>query len=437
MPALSEAEVKKLSATDLVDKLEEIKARVKELGELSERDPEQDAELVDQLDSAELIQDRIESSRKAELDRRLKKISDFDPVNRRKVGGSAPVKPEAFSCLGERLSMIAKGRMSGNYDQRLFNALGSNETTPSEGGFLVGSDSETDLMSKVYGDSIILSSVQRTPISSASNMLKLRLLKENSRADGSRAGGVQAYWDGEAASVTATKPIFEEVELTLRKLMATSYATSELLEDFSALEAETSSEFNEEMTFKLENAIVNGDGSGKPLGILNSPAKVTAALEVGQTAADPLNYDNICKMWSRLHPRSQQSAIWLVDQTLIPYLFTMGLTNGTAGTPVYLPPGGASGSPYGTIFGRPVAHTEHTQAANTEGDIVLWDPKSYRVIEKGGVKFASSMHVAFLTDEMAYRWTYRANGAPKWRSPLTPKNSGATLSTIVTLTTRT
>ena len=57
--------------------------------------------------------------------------------------------------------------------------------------------------------------------------------------------------------------------------------------------------------------------------------------------------------------------------------------------------------------------------------------------QKGGIKSARSLEVAFLTDETAFRWTYRINGAPKWRSPLTPKNGGGTLSTIVTLTTRT
>lgn len=435
MSAVADLDIKKLPENELADKLAELKAQAQELHDLPERDAEQDAELIDALDKADQIQDRITAKQKADIAARMKRLGEFDPVAKRKSGSSGGTI--AKMSFGERMSLIARGKLTGTYDQRLFNALGANEATPSDGGFLVGSDAEMDLMSKVYGDSIILSSVQRTPISSASNSLKLKLLKETSRADGSRQGGVQAYWEGEGTSTTATNREYEEIELFLKKLMAVSYASSELLDDFSALESELSAGYSEEITFKLENGIINGDGVNKPLGILNSPAKIAVSLETGQTTTDPLNYENICKMWARLHPRSQMSAIWLVDQTLIPYLFTMGLANGTAGTPVYLPPGGASASPYGTLFGRPVVHTEHTQAANTEGDIILWDPKSYRLIEKGGIKGASSMHVAFLTDEMAYRWTYRVNGAPKWRSALTPKNSGSTLSTIVTLTTRT
>ena len=44
--------------------------------------------------------------------------------------------------------------------------------------------------------------------------------------------------------------------------MALTYATSEMLEDYSALESETSAGFNEEMTFKVEDAVINGNGVG-------------------------------------------------------------------------------------------------------------------------------------------------------------------------------
>ena len=434
--AATATELNKLSLSDLTDKNQELVKSVKELRDLSSRDPEQDAQMDDLLLEIEQVQDAINEKKIDDRNRRAERALKFDDKPApRKAGGNDPAN--TFASFGERLSAVYKFRATGQVDRRLFNAaLGAQENQPSDGGFLVGSDAEFSLQDKVYG-SPILQYIPRTPISANSNMLKLKLLKENSRADGSRQGGVQAYWEGEAQSATATLRQYEELEMTLRKLMALSYATSEMLEDYSALESETSQGYVDEMTFKLENAVINGDGVGKPLGILNSTAKVTVSAEAGQTSADPLMYENITKMWSRLHPRSQMSAVWLVDQSLIPYLFTMGIANGTAGTPVYLPPGGASGSPYGTLFGRPVIFTEHTQAANTEGDIILWDPQSYRIIEKGGIKGASSVHVAFLTDETAFRFTYRVNGQPKWKSALTPKNGGSTLSTIVTLATRT
>jgi hypothetical protein len=50
------------------------------------------------------------------------------------------------------------------------------------------------------------------------------------------------------------------------------------------------------------------------------------------------------------------------------------------------------------------------------------------------VQQAVSMHVAFLTDENVYRFTYRADGQLNWNAALTPKSGGATLSPVVTLT---
>lgn len=436
MATATKEDLSKLSPDDLRERFNDLKAKAFELESLESRGPDQDAELVDFLDEADQIMVVLARKDDEELKRRLKRLNDFDskPKPRKAGGANAPV--ENFASMGERLQAVYRYRATGQMDQRLRNALGANEATPSEGGFLVGSDSETDLMSKVYG-SPILSRIPRTPISANSDMLLLKLLKETSRADGSRQGGVQAYWKGEATSATASQREYEEIKLLLEKLLATSYATSELLEDAPALEAELGAGFVEEITFKAEDAIFNGDGIGKPLGILNSPAKVTVSVETGQTTLDPLNFDNVAKMYARLHPRSVLNAIWSIDQSLMPSMMTMGVAVGTGGVPVYLPPNGAAGAPFGTLLGLPIVPCEYTQAKNTEGDIILWDPTQYRIIEKGGIRGASSVHVAFLTDETAFRWTYRVNGAPKWRSALTPKNGGDTLSTIVTLATRT
>ncbi|UCD59035.1 MAG: phage major capsid protein, partial [Candidatus Hydrogenedentota bacterium] len=125
--------------------------------------------------------------------------------------------------------------------------------------------------------------------------------------------------------------------------------------------------------------------------------------------------------------------VWLVDQSVEPQLYTMSLTVGTGGSPVYLPAGGASASPFASLFGRPVIPIEYGAALGTSGDIMLVDLSQYTVIDKGAIEIASSIHVRFLYDEQAFRFVWRLDGQPQWNSALTPKSGGDTLSAYITL----
>jgi HK97 family phage major capsid protein len=92
----------------------------------------------------------------------------------------------------------------------------------------------------------------------------------------------------------------------------------------------------------------------------------------------------------------------------------------------------------GTIKGRPVKPIEHAAKLGDAGDIVLADMSQYLLATKGGVKTASSMHILFLYDEMAFRVTYRVDGQPVLASAITPykATSGRTVSPFVALQAR-
>src|SRR5690606_36712228 len=108
------------------------------------------------------------------------------------------------------------------------------------------------------------------------------------------------------------------------------------------------------------DSILNGTGAGKPLGILNAPALVEVSAAQGQ-AGDTVVFDNIVSMWSRLYAPSRQNAVWFIHQDVEPQLMALSLVHGTSGTAAYLPPGRLSGTPYGTLLGRPVIVTEHNK----------------------------------------------------------------------------
>lgn len=338
-----------------------------------------------------------------------------------------------FSSFGEQLMAAYRAAMpGGKVDERLSTraASGLNETTPSDGGFLVQQDFVTELLKRTYETGILASKVKKIPISTNANGMKINAIDEDSRANGSRWGGVQTYWEGEADELTASKPKFRQMELSLKKLTGLCYATDELLQDAAALEAVIRQAFAEEFGFKIDDAILSGSGEGEPLGILNSGAIVTVAKEASQT--DTITVENLIKMWNRLWSRSRANAVWYINQELEPYLYTLKIGD----KPVYIPAGGLSEKPYGTLFGRPVVPIEQCSAAGEAGDIILADIGQYLLIDKGGIKSASSIHVRFLYDENVFRFIYRVDGKPIWTKPLTPYKGSATVSPFVTLAKR-
>ena len=338
-----------------------------------------------------------------------------------------------FPSFGEQLMAAYRAATpGGKVDERLTTraASGLNESTPSDGGFLVQQDFVTELLKRTYETGILASKVKKIPISTNANGMKINAIDEDSRANGSRWGGVQTYWEGEADEITASKPKFRQMELSLKKLTGLCYATDELLQDAAALEAVIRQAFAEEFGFKIDDAILSGSGEGEPLGILNSGAIVTVAKEASQT--DIITVENLIKMWNRLWSRSRANAVWYINQELEPYLYTLKIGD----KPVYIPAGGLSEKPYGTLFGRPVVPIEQCSAAGEVGDIILADIGQYLLIDKGGVKSASSIHVRFLYDENVFRFIYRVDGKPIWTKPLTPYKGSATVSPFVTLAKR-
>lgn len=323
-----------------------------------------------------------------------------------------------------------------DYHMKANSPAGMNETfSGQDGGALIPPEFVAQILMRLYANDL-MNRTQLIPL--GGNSIKIPAINETSRADGSRFGGVASYWRKEAGTVAATKPSLATVSLDLNSLMVFMTPTSELLEDTGgALETYLAQLAAMEIQFKIGDSIVNGDGDGKPKGITSggTPCKITQAKESGQ-AAGTIVTNNVTKMWSRLHTSCRADAIWIYDQSIEPALPQM--TVGTAGSQlaVYMPPGGLSGSPYGTLMGRPMIPVEFCQQLGTEGDIVLWSPSQYLMATKGGIQTATSMHLYFDSNQMAFRFIIRIDGKPWWSSALTPKSGGPTQSCIVTLATR-
>ncbi len=344
----------------------------------------------------------------------------------------------AFKSLGEQIKAVVRSETNHTVDPRLLAIekapAGMSEGAGAEGGFLLQTDLADGIIKRSYQMGQILSRCKKLPITGPSNGIKINVSGETSRAS-TRWGGFLGYWGSEAGTKSSSHPTFTQLELSLKKLYLMTYLTDELLEDVPALNVYCTEGATEELTFKLEDAIINGTGAGQPRGIMSAPCLVSVAAEGGQVATT-IVAANIIKMWARMWGASRTNAVWLINQDIEPQLNSMSLAVGTGGIPVYMPAGGLSQAPFGTLMGRPVIPCEYCQTLGTTGDIILADLSQYLVIDKGGPTFASSIHVRFTTDETALRWVVRCDGQALWPTALTPHLGSNTLSPFVALASR-
>jgi HK97 family phage major capsid protein len=349
-----------------------------------------------------------------------------------------------FTNFGEQLLAVkAAGTPGMAPDRRLLAlnaaATGANELVGTDGGYLVQSDFSATLLERMHTTGNVLSRVRRIPIGPNSNRLQMNRVAESSRATGSRWGAVRVYGTAEAGTLTASRPKFEPLNLELDKYTGLFYATNEMLQDATQLGAIASMAFAEEFDFVLSNEVIRGNGAGQMLGIIPGDAvagpTVQVSKETGQAAATIVP-ENLYKMVSRIVPESLSNAVWFINQDVWPALFTLSLAVGTGGVPIFMPPGGISAAPFGTLLGRPIVPIEQCATLGTIGDIILADLSKYLVIEKGGMQMDSSIHVAFTTDETAFRFILRTNGAPMFKTTLTPFKGSNTQGDFVVLETR-
>lgn len=318
-------------------------------------------------------------------------------------------------------------------DPRLQNAPTTygNEGSGADGGFAIPPEFRNEIMQLVEDEEDILGMTDQMTTSTNS-----MTFPKDETTPWQESGGIQCNWEGEGQQLDQSKPSLKENTIRLNKLTTLVPVTEELLSDASAIDSYLRRKVPSKMSFKISNAIINGSGSGQPLGFMNSDALITVAKESGQTA-DTVVFENITKMWARMYGPSRRNAVWLYNQDIEPQLDTMSFEGTSSSVPAYFPPGGIADSPYGRLKGRPIIPTQAAQTLGDLGDIMLVDLKQYQTIKKTmGMRADVSMHLWFDYDVMAFRFILRIAGQPYLTAPIDPLNGTNTLSPFVTLAAR-
>jgi len=308
---------------------------------------------------------------------------------------------------------------------------GMTVAAPNEGGLFLQGETSTELMTNGFNNSDILPRTAKRTLT-ATQYVKIIGIDEQSRADGSRGGGIRVYTNKELGEYTASKTKFAEIRIEPQKLTGLFPATDEMMRNVTFLGQEVRQLFGEEFAFKCQNLAIRGSGAGEALGALTSNCKISIAKETGQKARTVLT-TNLSKMWARFTGRKANAA-WFINRDVNPQLDELTLPAGTGA----LEPRFVTYDAQGVmrIKGVPVVEIEQCETLGTEGDIILADWSQYVCADMGDIQEAMSIHVDFVYGQQLFRFTYYFDGQPRWKTAITPFKGSNTVSPIVVLAAR-
>lgn len=302
-----------------------------------------------------------------------------------------------------------------------------NESIGADGGILIPDFLAAEILKHGMVNSELNLMAQASTTVVAGNSVTWPILDNADQSSStSRFGGVEVVWTEEIGVKTKSKPKYTQLSIMLKKLVAFVPVSDELLEDVPGLQSSVQSDAGIAIIDTINQAIVDGDGNGKPLGWIGHSGTVVSPTAVTRTTTAPISVSDVTGMYDRLINRS--NAIWTINQELRSPLSQLKI-----GDHGILSAANLEGQPFQFLIGIPIQWTDIAKAPATIGDINLSNMRGYRIATKGGVRSAVSIHFYFDQDATVFRFVIRVNGQPAFKDTITPLNGTEKLSNFVTL----
>lgn len=174
----------------------------------------------------------------------------------------------------------------------------------SEGGYLCPDEFERTLIQALKADNIVREHAHVFTTASGSHKIPVVTSKGT------------ASWVDEEGAIPESDDVFGQQLIGAHKIATLIKVSEELLNDSAFdLERYFTSEFARRIGDKEEDAFLNGNGTGKPTGILSS----TAGASVGVAAASStaITADEIISLYYSLGAPYRKSAIWVLSDATI------------------------------------------------------------------------------------------------------------------------
>jgi HK97 family phage major capsid protein len=216
------------------------------------------------------------------------------------------------------------------------------------------------------------------------------------------AGRGEASWVAEAGEIPTSDTNFDQVLLGAYKIGTMIRVSQELLADNAfPLESFIADEFGRRIGTLEEDAFINGDGTGKPTGVLTK-----AQIGVTTASAAALTFDDVMDLFHSLRPPYRNRAVFVTNDLTVKVLRKLKSNDGQ-----YLwQPSVAAGLP-DTILGRPVHVSTYVPVIAADAKVMAFGDFSYYWIgDRQGKSFQRLDELFSQRDQVGFKATQRVDG---------------------------
>lgn len=314
---------------------------------------------------------------------------------------AAPVNTPITEKPESAIKDYKSGRASEEYKKNFWNAMRTKAPdrtlinslvigTDSEGGYLVPDEFERTLVDGLQENNIFRTLAH--VIQTTSGDRKIPVVASHGSAS----------WVDEEGAYQESDDAFSQVTIGAYKLGTMIKVSEELLNDsVFDIQSYLATEFARRIGNAEEEAFINGNGTGKPTGVLG-----TAEVGVTAAGATAITADEIIDLFHSLAVPYRGKAVWLLNDTTVQYLRKLKDGNGQ-----YLwQPGLVAGAP-DTILGRPVKVSRYMPAiAAGNKTIAFGDFNYYWIADRQGRSFRRLDELFAVNGQVGFRGSERVDG---------------------------
>lgn len=334
--------------------------------------------------------------------------NEIKRMERREAIDAELSKPVSTPITGKPMSANAEntknGRAANEYTANFWNVMRSKTPMPqvvnalqvgddAEGGYLVPDEYEKHLVEALEEENIFRKLAHTIQTDSGERKIPVVASKGT------------ANWIDEEGPYEDSDDTFSQITIGAHKLGTTIKISEELLRDsVFDLEDYISREFARRIGAREEESFFNGDGNGKPLGVLAE----SGGAEVGVTAASAtaITVDELMELFHSLKTPYRNKAVWVMNDATVKAVRMLKDKNGqylwqsslTAGTP-------------NTLLGRPVYTSAYMPVATAGAKAIAFgDFKYYWIADRQGRSFKRLNELYAKNGQIGFVGSQRVDG---------------------------